>query len=71
MQKILAEAHPLVFGDKLVEFLLLVKNAITNHTHKYNGLTPHSEGSSATAKVMQDMNEYDLEQILSKNIRIN
>jgi hypothetical protein len=71
MQKILAEAHPLVFGDKLVEFLKLVKNAISNHTHKYPGISPHSEGSSATAKVMQDMNEYDLEQILSKNIRIN
>ena len=71
MQKILAEAHPLVFGDKLVEFLKLVKNAISNHTHKYPGMSPHSEGSSATAKVMQDMNEYDLEQILSKNIRIN
>ena len=71
MQKILTEAHPLVFGDKLVAFLRLVKNAISNHTHKYNGISPHSEGSSATAKVMQDMNEYDLEQILSKNIRIN
>ena len=71
MQKILAEAHPLVFGDKLLEFLKLVKNAIGNHTHKYPGMTPHTEGSSPTAKVMQDMNEYDLEQILSKNIRIN
>jgi len=71
MQKILSEAHPLVFGDKLLEFLKLVRNAVSNHTHKYPGITPHSEGSSATAKVMQDMNEYDLEQILSKNIRIN
>ena len=71
MQKILTEAHPLVFGDKLVEFLKLVKNSISNHTHKYPGMTPHSEGSSSTAKVIQDMNEYDLEQILSKNIRIN
>ncbi len=71
MQKILTEAHPLVFGDKLVEFLKLVKAAVTNHTHKYPGLIPHSEGSSATAKVMQEMNEYDLEQILSKNVRIN
>ena len=71
MQKILSEAHPLVFGDKLVEFLKLVKNAIANHTHKYPGITPHTEGSSATAKVMQDMNRYNLDQILSKNIRIN
>ena len=71
MQKILSEAHPLVFGDKLLEFLKLIKNAIVNHNHKYAGLPPHSEGSSTAAKVVQDMNEYDLEQILSKNIRIN
>ena len=71
MQKILKEAHPLVFGDKLMEFLKLVKTAINNHTHKYAGMTPHSEGSSTFAKAIRDMNEYDLEQILSKNIRIN
>jgi hypothetical protein len=71
MQKILAEAHPLVFGDNLVEFLNLVKAAVSNHTHKYPGMTPHAGGSSPTAKVVQDMNQYDLEQILSKNIRIN
>jgi hypothetical protein len=71
MQKILKEAHPLVFGDKLVEFLKLVKYAISNHTHKYPGMTPHSEGSSTYAKAMQEMNEYNLDQILSKNIKIN
>jgi hypothetical protein len=71
MQKILKEAHPLVFGDKLIEFLKLVRNAISNHNHKFPGLTPHSEGSSSYAKVMKDMNEYDLDQLISKNIRIN
>lgn len=71
MQKILKEAHPLVFGDKLLEFLKLLKNAISNHTHKYPGMTPHSEGSSTFAKAIQEMNEYNLDQILSKNIRIN
>lgn len=71
MQNILNSAHPLVFGDKLLEFLKLVKIAINNHSHKYLGLSPHSEGQSDTAKAMQQMNEYDLDQILSKNIRIN
>jgi len=71
MQTILKTAHPLVFGDKLLEFLKLTKVAISNHTHKYAGLSPHSEGQSESAKAMQQMNEYDLEQILSKNIRIN
>lgn len=71
MNRILKEAHPLVFGDKLVEFLNLVKIAVANHSHKYNGLSAHSEGQSEAAKAMQEMSEYDLTQILSKNIRIN
>jgi len=71
MQNIISTAHPLVFGDKLLEFLKLMKIAISNHSHKYPGLSPHSEGQSESAKAMQQMNEYDLEQILSKNIRIN
>jgi hypothetical protein len=71
MQKILKDAHPLVFGDKLLEFLKLVKLAVANHNHKYPGLPPHSEGQSEAAIAIQNMNEYDLLQILSKNIRIN
>ena len=71
MQTILATAHPLVFGDKLIEFLEIVKVAVGNHNHKYPGLTPHSEGQSEAAIAIQNMNEYDLAQILSKNIRIN
>lgn len=71
MQNILKTAHPLVFGDKLVEFLKLIKTAISNHTHKYAGISAHSEGQSESAKSVQLMNEYNLEEILSKNIRIN
>ena len=71
MQNILDTAHPLVFGDKLLEFLKLMMNAIVNHNHKYNGLPPHSEGQSGAALSIQEMAKYDLEQILSKNIRIN
>jgi len=71
MQRILEEAHPLVFGDKLLEFLELVKVAVGNHNHKYPGLPAHSEGQSDAAVAIQNMNEYDLAQILSKNIRIN
>ena len=71
MQTILDTAHPVAFGDKVLEILKLIIIAIGNHTHKYPGSSAVSVGSSATAKVIQDMNKYDLEQILSKNIRIN
>jgi len=71
MQTILRDAHPLVFGDKLLEFLKLLKSAITKHTHKFPGRPAHAEGSTETAKSVSDMTEYDLSQLLSKNIRIN
>lgn len=71
MQRILSEAHQLVFGDKLIELLKLMMSAITNHSHKYNGLPAHGDGESAAALSIQEMLQYNLEQLLSKNIRIN
>ena len=71
MQRILTEAHPLLFGDKTIELLKLMMLAITNHSHKYNGLPAHAEGESPAALSIQEMVQYNLEQLLSKNIRIN
>ena len=58
-------AHPLVYGDKLVEFLELVKNFIKNHTHTYHQNTP-VDGPSKTNPL-----NFDLEKILNKNINSN
>ena len=69
---ILETAHPLPFGDLLVQYLKLLKNAFLNHVHSSNG-TPPTDLSIGTKNVKNFMtNSTDLEnRMLSRNIRIN
>lgn len=72
--KILETAHPLPFGDILVQYLTLLKNAFLNHVHNNNGKSPTD---LVIGGAKQDVKEFkknaeDLEnRMLSKNIRIN
>lgn len=67
-------AHPLPFGDILVQYLTLLKNAFLNHVHNNNGNPPTD---LVIGGVTQDVREFkkqaeNLEnQMLSKNIHIN
>lgn len=63
--KINSDAHPLVYGDKLVEFLDLVKEYVKIHVHAYHGLPSNDD----TSKL--DLLNYDLNTILNKNIKSN
>jgi hypothetical protein len=68
LSKILDEAHPLVFGDLLIEYLNLLKEAFINHVHAYNGTKPEDlKGMNAKKKFL----EFDVSRIISKNIKIN
>jgi|TARA_R110000796_G_scaffold59710_4_gene137857 hypothetical protein len=68
IQKIIKEAHPLVFGDNLIEFLQVLIDAFINHVHAYPGLKPQDvSGANDIDKLL----EFDLESFLSKNIKIN
>jgi len=58
-------AHPLVYGDVLVEFLDLVKKYVQLHVHPYHGLT--ADPSTVTTNVLS----FDLNKILNKNINSN
>lgn len=72
--KILETAHPLPFGDLLVDYLKLLKNAFINHVHNNNGLPPTDLVTSGNQQSVQEFkkNAEDLEnRMLSKNIRIN
>lgn len=72
--KILETAHPLAFGDLLVDYLKLLKNAFINHVHNNNGLPPTDLVTSGNQQSVQEFkkNAEDLEnRMLSKNIRIN
>jgi len=64
-EKINNQAHPLVYGDKLVEFLELVQKYIKNHVHSYHGVRP--DPSTVTTNAAN----FRLDTILNKNINTN
>ena len=64
-EKINSQAHPLVYGDVLVEFLDLVKKYVLLHVHPYHGLP--ADSSTVTTNVLS----FDLNKILNKNINSN
>jgi hypothetical protein len=66
--KLLSDAHPLVFGDLLIEYLESFKDAFLNHVHAYNGMLPQDLGGQAKIKKFL---EFDVSKIISKNIKIN
>lgn len=68
IQKIVKDAHPLVFGDDLIEFLQVLIEAFINHVHAYPGLKPQD---ASGANDIDRLLEYDLQSFLSKNIKIN
>lgn len=63
MKKIVEKAHQLPYGDILVEFLTLFRNAFLTHTHSYIGLP-----TCPDASVVNVMN-YDLSKMLSDDVR--
>lgn len=68
IQKILKEAHPLVLGDTLIEYLKLQRAAFINHVAPYPGMKPQDlAGSNHIDKYL----EFDLNSLLSKNVRTN
>ena len=56
---------PLVRGDKLIEFLELLRNFVKNHNHPY----PKLAATNANSK--PEIDKFDLISILSPHIRIN
>jgi hypothetical protein len=58
----------LIFGDDLIDYLKLQRAAFINHAHQYPGAkqSPLSD-TNAVEKYL----EFDLDSMLSKNIRIN
>lgn len=72
--QILAEAHQLPFGDILLEYLKLLKEALFYHVHNGNGNSATDLTSSGNKQAVAAFKAKadDLEKaMLSKNIRIN
>lgn len=68
LKKILEKAHPLAFGDLLLEYLELMRNVIITHVHPYHGMTAQDLAGTNNLKKFL---EFDVKRILSKNININ
>jgi hypothetical protein len=74
MNRILNESHQLPFGDILLQYLKLMKEALINHVHNGSGNKPTDLTVSGNK---QALNEFKLKAeelenaMLSKNIRIN
>ena len=58
-------AHPVVYGDNLVQFLELIKLFVKSHVHAYHGSKPDQ------SDVVKNINDFTLETILNKNINTN
>jgi hypothetical protein len=66
--KILDEAHPLVFGDTLLEYLKKLELALANHVHRFPGLKWSAiDGENFIKEYL----EYPTDTILSKNVKTN
>lgn len=65
LEKILIKAQRMVYGDLLVELITLIKEFIVNHTHPYSGLPPVQD--ITVKKILK----FDLNKLLSNNIRLN
>jgi len=74
MLRILAEAHQLPFGDILLQYLKLLKDAFLNHVHNGHGNKSTDltiEGNKQAVKAFIDKAKELEDSMLSKNIRIN
>lgn len=74
LSKILDEAHQLPYGDVLIEYLKLLKEALFAHVHNGNGnpATDLASSGNKQALAVFKAKADDLEKsMLSKNIRIN
>jgi len=74
MMRILDEGHQLPFGDVLIEYLKLLKEALFAHVHNGNGNPATDLTSSGNKQALATFKSRadDLEKsMLSKNIRIN
>ena len=60
-----SDAHSIVYGDVLINFLELMRTYVTNHIHAYNML-PADQST-----VVTDITDFDLQTLLNKNINTN
>lgn len=63
-ENINTNAHPMVFGDKLVEFISLLVDFVKNHSHPYHGLKPVND------EIVRRIAEYNLDELINEHIKL-
>ena len=65
MKELLNKAHQIPYGDKLIEFLDILRTAFAKHVHPFPTMAPCNDEN------MKAVATYDLNGTLSENVRIN
>ena len=65
MKELVNKAHQIPYGDTLIEFLDILRTAFAKHVHPFPTMAPCNDDN------MKAVAGYDLEGILSDNVRIN
>jgi hypothetical protein len=65
MKELLNKAHRVPYGDTLIEFLDILRTAFAKHVHPFPTMAPCNDEN------MKAVATYDLEGMLSNNVRIN
>jgi len=59
------QAHPIVYGDKLLEFLVILQNYVKSHKHPHHNLRPDP------STIVTNVTDFPLDTLLNKNINTN
>ena len=54
----------MLYGEKMIEFLTLVKNYAISHVHSYNG------NKAVKEETLKQLIEFNMDDLLAKNIKI-
>lgn len=65
MKELINKAHQIPYGDTLIEFLDILRTAFAKHVHPFPTMAPCNDDN------MKAVAGYDLQGILSDNVRIN
>ncbi len=61
--------HPLVYGDRLIEFCKLVQKFVSNHTHPYGQMVPDVATDGVDG--ITEISKFNFSSMISHRIRIN
>lgn len=65
MKQLIEKAHELPYGDKLIEFLNMFRDAFISHVHPFPTMKP------CNTEQIVNLKKYDLTKIISDSVRIN